>query len=196
MLEPGKVMGFLWVAWVVSWLAAAFWSAPATKRAGVRTEITYRIPFLLGGILFLIPAHGYSGRFRFWQVTSTGAWICAAIILLGLAFTWWARIQLGRNWSAEISKKEEHQIIEKGPYAFVRHPIYTGLLLAILATLAAKGTLLGIMGAVLLTLGFWMKARFEEKFLERELDGVAYADYRRRVPMLIPWKWPGSAGTH
>jgi protein-S-isoprenylcysteine O-methyltransferase Ste14 len=69
----------------------------------------------------------------------------------------------------------------------VRHPIYTGLLFSLLATAAAKGTLLGVAGFLMLLLGVWMKARLEEQWLVKELDQGAYADYRKRVPMLIPF---------
>jgi protein-S-isoprenylcysteine O-methyltransferase Ste14 len=108
------------------------------------------------------------------------------VIALGLAFSWWARIHLGSLWSSRITKKADHQVIESGPYGIVRHPIYTGILLAILATTAAKGTVLGLAGLLIITFGFWLKARFEERWLSQEL-APAYDDYRRRVPMLVPF---------
>ncbi|TIX38846.1 MAG: isoprenylcysteine carboxylmethyltransferase family protein, partial [Mesorhizobium sp.] len=88
-------------------------------------------------------------------------------------------------WSGTVTAKAEHRVIDTGPYRLVRHPIYTGLLLAILATMAAKGTVWGVAGAILLTAGIVMKARLEERFLRGEL-GSAYDDYARRVPMLVP----------
>jgi protein-S-isoprenylcysteine O-methyltransferase Ste14 len=89
-------------------------------------------------------------------------------------------------WSSQVTRKQDHRIIDTGPYALVRHPIYTGLILAVLATAAVKGTLPGIAGAVFIVWGLWMKARLEERFLRTEL-GAAYDDYSRRVPMLIPF---------
>jgi protein-S-isoprenylcysteine O-methyltransferase Ste14 len=73
------------------------------------------------------------------------------------------------------------------PYGIVRHPIYTGILLAILATMAAKGTIPAVAGALVIILGLWMKARLEEGFLREQLGADAYDAYRRRVPMLVPF---------
>lgn len=109
-----------------------------------------------------------------------------ALIAVGLAFAWWARLHLGRLWSGTVTAKAEHHVVDTGPYRLVRHPIYTGLLLAILATMVAKGTVWGIAGAVLVIVGTVIKAKLEERFLRGEL-GSAYDDYARRVPMLVPF---------
>lgn len=77
--------------------------------------------------------------------------------------------------------------MDSGPYGIVRHPIYTGLLLAVLATMVAKGTVFGLIGSLVIALGIWMKARLEEQFLRGELGSEAYDSYRRRVPMLVPF---------
>lgn len=185
-MRPGAAIVFLWLAWAVSWAAAALWADRAEKRAGFEAEAPYRIVLMLGTALFFIPAHGYVGRLRFWIPGLTAAWTCVALIAAGLIFSWWARLHLGRLWSGTITAKAEHRVVDSGPYGLVRHPIYTGLLLAILATMTAKGTLWGIAGAVLLTIGIYMKARLEEHFLRHEL-GPAYDEYARRVPMLVPF---------
>jgi protein-S-isoprenylcysteine O-methyltransferase Ste14 len=109
------------------------------------------------------------------------------LIAVGIAFCWWARLHLGRLWSARVTMKADHRVIDTGPYGIVRHPIYTGLLLALYATAAAKGTALGVAGAVVMTWGFWVKARLEERWLVQELPAGDYAAYRRRVPMLLPF---------
>jgi protein-S-isoprenylcysteine O-methyltransferase Ste14 len=109
------------------------------------------------------------------------------LVVLGLIFAWWARIHLGRLWSSGVTKKAGHYLVDSGPYGIVRHPIYTGILLAILATTAAKGTVLGIAGCLLVMLGAWSKARLEEQWLIRELGEDIYQSYRQRVPMLVPF---------
>ena len=177
----------LWIGFAVSWLAAASWSGKTQKRIGLGSELPYRAALIIGGALFLIPAHGYEGPLRLWYVTRAEAWIGVGLIVLGFAFSWWARIYLGTLWSGAITTKTDHRVVDRGPYAIVRHPIYTGILLAILATAAVKGTVLGFAGAAMIMLGLWMKARLEERWLRQELGAAAYDDYRRRVPMLVPF---------
>ncbi|MER8445932.1 isoprenylcysteine carboxylmethyltransferase family protein [Mesorhizobium sp. M1066] len=185
-MRPVTAITLLWLIWAGSWAVAALWSDPAQKRAGFRAEARYRGLWVAGAVLLFIPAHGYEGRLRLWMPDLSEAWICVALIAIGIAFAWWARLHLGRLWSGTITAKAGHRVINTGPYGLVRHPIYTGLLLAILATMAAKGTVWGIAGTALLIIGIVTKARLEESFLRGEL-GSAYDDYASRVPMLVPF---------
>ncbi len=186
-MPPGLAILLLWVGFAVSWLVAAAWRGATEKRAGIGTELSYRIVLLIGGLLFLVPAHGYSGPLRLWHVTRIEAWICVGLIASGFAFSWWARIHLGSLWSSRITKKANHRVIDTGPYGVVRHPIYTGILLAVLGTAATKGSVLGLVGALIITLGLWLKALLEERWLRQELEPEEYDNYRRRVPMLLPF---------
>ena len=186
-MHPAIAIMLLWAGWVISWVAAARWSNRTEKRPSIGTEIRYRIPMLIGVAVMFIPAHGYEGPLRLWHIGWNGAWLCVLLIMLGIAFAWWARIHLGRLWSGHITRKADHHIVDTGPYAIVRHPIYTGLLLSLAATAAAKSTILGIIGLLLIGLGIWMKARSEESWLRQELGEGAYDNYRRRVPMLLPF---------
>ena len=185
-MRPATAIALLWLVWVVTWIAAAMWADPAKKRATIGAEVRYRVFWLAGTVLLFVPAHGYEGRLRLWTPSLAGAWACIALIAIGLIFSWWARIHLGRLWSASVTAKADHRVVDTGPYGLVRHPIYTGLLLALLATMLAKGTVWGIAGVALLTIGIVMKAKLEERFLRGEL-GPAYDDYARRVPMLVPF---------
>ncbi|HEX3809217.1 MAG TPA: isoprenylcysteine carboxylmethyltransferase family protein [Rhizomicrobium sp.] len=185
--QPGLVIAALWVLFALSWIAAMVWSDSASQRLGLGKEIAYRVVLVVGGVIFAIPAHGYTGPMRLWMVDLTEAWICVGLMIVGFAFAWWARIYLGKLWSGNITTKADHRVVDRGPYAIVRHPIYTGILIAVLGTMIAKGTVAGIAGAVIITLGLWIKARLEEKFLREQLGTAAYDDYRRRVPMLMPF---------
>jgi protein-S-isoprenylcysteine O-methyltransferase Ste14 len=185
MPRPGLVMIALWLGFAISWIAAAAWRSDTEKRVALKRQMGYRIVLLVGGALLAVPAHGYVGPLRLWLVTRDIAWMCVGAIALGFAFSWWARIHLGALWSGWITKKHDHRVIDTGPYAIVRHPIYTGILFAIYATTLAKGTVLGLVGAAAVTAGLWIKARLEEAFLREEIPG--YDDYRRRVPMLLPF---------
>jgi protein-S-isoprenylcysteine O-methyltransferase Ste14 len=186
-MSPGIAIVELWTAFAISWLVAALWADRTEKSAGLSAEAPYRLTLAAGVILLFVPAHGFRGWMTLWQVNAAEAWACVALIAAGLAFTWWARIHLGRLWSSKVTKKAGHRIVDTGPYAVVRHPIYTGLLLAFLATMIAKGTLSGVVGTALAATGIYMKARLEERFLRAELGADAYDAYSRRVPMLIPF---------
>lgn len=186
-MSIAAIIAALWIGFIVCWIALAVWSSKSEKRAGMKSELPYRIVLILGAIIFLIPAHGYRGPLRLWLVTRTEAWICVALIVLGFAFSAWARLYLGSLWSGSITKKPGHRIVDTGPYGIVRHPIYTGILVAVFATAAAKGTVPGLIGALIITTGIWMKARLEERWLCQELGADAYDAYRRKVSMLIPF---------
>lgn len=186
-MRPLVVIGILWIGFVLSWIAAMPWSSAAEKRVGLNRELAYRIVLVTGGVIFFIPAHGYEGPLRLWWLPFQAVWPMVWTIALGFAFAWWARIWLGSLWSGQVTKKADHRVVDTGPYAIVRHPIYTGILLAVYATAALKGTVLGIAGAAIITLGLWMKARLEEGWLREELGADAYDSYRRRVPMLVPF---------
>jgi protein-S-isoprenylcysteine O-methyltransferase Ste14 len=186
-VRPGLVIIALWIGWALSWAAAAGWSNRTQKTVGMRAEASYRAVLAVGGVLFAVPAHGYDGVLRLWHVDALVAWICVGVIAAGFAFCWWARIHLGLLWSGQITRKADHRVVDTGPYRIVRHPIYTGVIVAVLATMAAKGTLLALVGGALIWVGLWMKARLEEGWLRQELGPEAYDAYRRRVPMLVPF---------
>ena len=179
----------IWIGWIASWVAAALWSAPTVKRAERlatrRWDMwAYRAAILAGTILLWYASRPHGREPRLWFVGDYGGLALAGVTFLGLVFTWWARIHLGRLWSGVITRKQGHRVVDTGPYGLVRHPIYTGLIVALWATGIAQGRASGIAGAALLTFGFWLKARAEERFLIEELGPDAYGAYRRRVPML------------
>lgn len=186
-MQPATVIVDLWGAFALSWLIAAAWSRPTEKRLDLGAQLPYRLMSLAGAVVLFKPAHGYTGPLRLWMVNLGEAWACAALIALGIAFAWWARLHLGVLWSGSVTKKAGHRIVDTGPYAIVRHPIYTGILAAVFGTVLAKGTMWGIAGAAIIAFGLWMKARVEERWLRQELGADAYDAYRRRVPMLVPF---------
>ena len=186
MMTPESAINDAWLVWVVSWVAAAFWSDRAAKRPGFGAEALYR-GVMFVGIVLLFGIDLPRDLFRLWTVNDGAGWALAAAAVLGFLFCWWARLHLGRLWSGWVTKKAGHRIVETGPYRLVRHPIYTGLLTAAFATAAVKGTAVALAGAAAMTVSCWIKARLEEKFLSAELGAEAYAAYRSRTPMLIPF---------
>jgi protein-S-isoprenylcysteine O-methyltransferase Ste14 len=113
-------------------------------------------------------------------------WIGLALTATGIGFAIAARLWIGGNWSGRVTIKEQHQLIQNGPYALVRHPIYSGFLLALLGTAIVHGELRGLLGFALAALGWVLKLRTEEAFLAQQF-GDAYSDYKRRVKALVPF---------
>jgi protein-S-isoprenylcysteine O-methyltransferase Ste14 len=186
-IQPNQILELIWIVWLVSWVLASFWSARTKAQVGSAEAWMYRAPQIVGGIL-LVPYTGTMlGEPQIWHVGYGGAVVLALVMVAGLAFTWWARIYLGRLWSSAITRKEDHTVVDSGPYAVVRHPIYTGIIIALVATAAVEGRLSAVVGAALIIVSFWLKARSEERFLAAELSADAYSAYRRRVPMLVPF---------
>ena len=187
---PTQLLALIWVVWLISWGIGAFFSARTEKHVRTWDSRAYRIPILIGAVLLTPWTAEVLGEQRLWNPGNTVIYILAGLTLAGTLFTWWARIHLGRFWSNAITRKEGHRIIDTGPYGLVRHPIYTGLIGAMLATSIAVGTVTALLGAFLIALGLWQKARMEEGFLTTELGADAYGPYCRRVPMLIPFLRP------
>jgi protein-S-isoprenylcysteine O-methyltransferase Ste14 len=185
--RPNETFEVIWIGWLTSWVAASFWSGRTAKRATTWETWAYRVAIFAGALLIAPWTAPALGEKQIWEVGSTGAYALVGIMLAGLLLTWLARIHLGRLWSSAITRKEKHRLVDTGPYAFVRHPIYTGLIIALLATAATEATPVALLGALMIALGLWVKARAEEHFLSFELGPEAYACYRRRVPMLIPF---------
>jgi len=112
-------------------------------------------------------------------------WSGAAITAGGLLFSVWARRHLGKNWSQAVTVKEGHELITSGPYALVRHPIYTGLLLALLGSAVARGEWRGLLAVALVFGALWHKLRLEEKWMRAQF-GESFEVYSRHVAALVP----------
>lgn len=188
MSAPETLVRTLWFVWWMTWLAAAAWSDRAVKRPPRHTQIVYRVLAGAGAVLlFGLFRHELSVERILWSTPVAIAWALVAITAIGLLFSWWARIHLGRLWSSSVGRKAEHRVVDTGPYGLVRHPIYSGITLASLATASLRGTVAAWLGAAVMTFGWIVKARMEERFLRDELGANAYDAYAGRVPMLIPF---------
>jgi protein-S-isoprenylcysteine O-methyltransferase Ste14 len=108
------------------------------------------------------------------------------LVVLGIAFSIWARLELGGNWSGRVTVKQGHTLIRRGPYSIVRHPIYSGLLLAFLGVAIIVGQIRGLLGLGVLALSFWLKLRIEERFMLEQF-GAEYREYQRQVKGVIPF---------
>ena len=104
----------------------------------------------------------------------------------GLVILLWARTVLGGNWSGAVTLKENHELIQRGPYAYVRHPIYSGLMLLGLGIAVHYATLGGFVLLALVWIGFAMKMRQEELLMTEHFPD-RYAAYRTRVKAIVPF---------
>jgi protein-S-isoprenylcysteine O-methyltransferase Ste14 len=187
-MTPQIAINYLWLVWAISWLLAASWSDRTETRPDFGRELPYRVVTLVGAaMLFGFVSQPYSGPWGQWSFNAAENWALFGICAGGFLFSWWARLHLGKLWSGWITQKEDHRIVDTGPYGIVRHPIYTGIIVSAFATALMKGFALAVAGAAIMTLGFWIKARLEERFLRERLGSDAYDAYRRRVPMLLPF---------
>lgn len=174
-----------WALWALSWFVAAIWSGRTQARPVIGSQLLYRVVTIAGAAM-LFDYRGW-GPDPLWRLSPLGEQVMFALAVLGFAFCWWARLYLGRLWSSSVTRKADHHIVDTGPYRLVRHPIYTGLIVAALATAIERGTIVSLIGLAVMVLGFWIKARLEESFLRTELGAADYDAYARRTGMLMPF---------
>ena len=103
-----------------------------------------------------------------------------------MAFSAWSRAHLGRNWSGIVTLKEEHTLIRTGPYRYIRHPLYTGFLAAVLGTAVARGTGDAFVGFAIVLAAYLLKMRREERFMTLEF-GEQYRQFQNEAAALIPF---------
>lgn len=185
-MSPLAVMEWLWSAWVVSWIIAASWANRTMARPRLGSELTYRIVTAIGVVLLFGAGRVFDRGYQLWETPAAVSWCLVGLSVAGLALCWWARIHLGRMWSSSVTRKADHHIVDTGPYALVRHPIYTGVLTAATAMAVLKAQPIAFTGWAFMIFGFWFKARLEERFLSDELGREAYDAYARRTGMLLP----------
>ncbi len=175
-----------WTAWLIIWLAAAFSNKRTARRENGASWMLHMLPLAIAAVLL---THGSkTWPLLQWQVLPYQPafyWVGLALTFAGLAFTVWARFYLGTNWSGSVQVKAEHALVRTGPYRWVRHPIYTGLLAAFLGSGLAMDQWRGVLAFVIVLLGFWYKLRLEERWMI-ETFGDAYRDYRKHSKALIP----------
>jgi protein-S-isoprenylcysteine O-methyltransferase Ste14 len=185
-ITAGQIIGFSWLLFAAYWIIAALGAKRPAKRERVGERAGYIIFMLLG--FFLL----YSGDPRFGALNQRFApekpwldYLGAAMTLAGVLFAIWARYTIGKEWSAEIQIKQGHELIRLGPYAHIRHPIYSGILVALAGTALSINRYRAILGVGFFLAGFVRKARKEEVLLAREF-GAAFDDHRRHTGFFLP----------
>ena len=179
----------IWAVWELYWGI----SSRRVKRAASKEPLATRIPVLMGLVLgfVLLLAPGWLGYFfgqRFLPADDAFYFTGLAVLLFGVYWAFWARYTLGSNWSGRVTIKEDHELVVRGPYRFVRHPIYTGVLFAYAGTTLALGQVGNLFAIAVMVGVFAHKIRLEEKVLDQHF-GSRYADYRKTAKTLVPLLW-------
>jgi protein-S-isoprenylcysteine O-methyltransferase Ste14 len=184
-----NLIAAMWLAWALYWAISARKAKQTVRRESLASRATNVIPLVMGALLVALPTIP-SPLFatRILPATPATFWIGVALVFLGLAFAMWARVHIGSNWSGTVTVKENHVLIRTGPYRFVRHPIYTGLLVAILGSGVARAELRAVWALALCAIAFTIKLRLEERWM-RQVFGEEYVRYSAQVPALVPF-WP------
>jgi protein-S-isoprenylcysteine O-methyltransferase Ste14 len=182
-----KFISACWIIFLAVWIVASI----STKASIYRESRAQRLRYsLLLVISYLLLVYGrrlpHPFDLRFIACVDVLAWTGSLLCIGGLAFCIWARISIGRNWSGAVTLKEDHQLVERGPYRWVRHPIYTGLLMMYLATAIVVGRGAGFIGLLFISASFWIKLEAEEKLMLKQFPD-RYSSYQRRVKRIIPF---------
>jgi protein-S-isoprenylcysteine O-methyltransferase Ste14 len=175
-----------WITFAVYWMVSALRTKLVAERQSVLSTLAHRIPIGLGW---------WTLAYRNWpppmkrMIVPQAEWVQmagAAICVYGLVFTIWARRTLAGNWSSDVTFKQGHELVKIGPYRYVRHPIYTGLLIMSLGTAVAIGQLHCWLSLPITAAGFWIKLSQEERLLLRHFPDE-YLAYQNHVKALVPF---------
>lgn len=181
----GVVIAVLWLALVAYWFASARGNKRTVYR-GINPAWRMLGFAVVVGLFFVYRAHpGYLDRNLYLPtgpVRAAGILVCAA----GVGFAIWARHTLGTNWSGNPTIKEGHELVVRGPYRWVRHPIYTGILLGLIGTGIGGGRFIHLLIFGLAAAIVWLKIRIEEPLMLRQFPD-AYSDYMKRTRALVPF---------
>ena len=177
----------VWLLLGFYWAVEALFAKPTVKRQSARSSALHLLIGCAAGLLIWHPATaiGFLGD-RIASAANWVQWAGFAATVGGCAFAVWARACLGSNWSAFVTVKHHHELRVRGPYAVVRHPIYSGFLLALTGTAIALGEIRAFMGLGLAVLAFCLKSADEERLMREEFSGE-YVRYSQRVRRLIPF---------
>jgi protein-S-isoprenylcysteine O-methyltransferase Ste14 len=181
----GAVLWSLWTAWLAYWWISSRRSKANRRRESFTSRASHGLPLIVAAVLIVHRPLAFLAA-RVLPANLPVFVAGTAVVAIGLLFCVWARVHLGTNWSALVTVKQGHELVRSGPYRLVRHPIYTGLLLALLGTAVARGDVQGFVAVAIAAAAFWHKLRIEERWMQ-ETFGDAYARYRAEVPPLVPF---------
>jgi len=177
---------------ILVWLVMRFSSKPVKRREGWGQYALHALGAAVGFWLLFGSGEEMGWLQLRWLPNVPEAWAAGLLLTaVGIGGSIWARWTLGRNWSSAVTLKADHQLIRQGLYRRIRHPIYSGILLAMIGTAMIRGRLRGLLGCAVVLGAFYIKARREERFLGQEF-GPQFEEHTRNTGMFLP-KWTGRA---
>jgi protein-S-isoprenylcysteine O-methyltransferase Ste14 len=186
------VENLLWLIFAAYWLVGAFTTARTRARESALSSLPRNLVLALAGALLFSRGLSLDVLGRRFLPALPSIWLAGVLLTAaGLSLAFWARYHLGRNWSGQITLKEGHTLVCTGPYRRLRHPIYSGLLVAIVGTALTVGQYRALLAVILSFLAFWWKARQEDAWLSRAF-GEEFERQRQRTGRLLP-RWRRAA---
>jgi len=185
-VNAGTMLSVLWSIFGLYWLVSALSRKKTKKRESILQRLLYMLPLIFAfSLLFGTAVRRGWLTTRLWPDRLDIAWMGVFLTACGVGIACWARYHLGSNWSGVVTLKEGHELIRTGPYRNIRHPIYTGMLLAILGSAVTVGEVRAAIALVIAWLSFYIKARREESFLSQEF-GANFVEHQRHTGMFLP----------
>jgi protein-S-isoprenylcysteine O-methyltransferase Ste14 len=176
-----------WMALIVVWVVGALRTKRTIQSQSSASQLLYTVILIAGVCLIFAKQSGIPWLdHQLYPVTVPIALVGLLAVLMGVAFSVWARLMLGGNWSNRVTVKENHTLVRTGPYRIVRHPIYSGILLGMLGSALQRGGIRCFVGVLICGFSFWLKTRAEERFMVQSF-GEQYLQYRHRVKALAPF---------
>lgn len=188
MTEPLPILcaKLAWIVFILYWIVSARKLKAIKKRESILERLEHLVPLAVA--YFLLFATGLDFGWlskRFVPNVAALNIFAVGLAAAGVGFAIWARRHLGENWSGTVSLKADHELIRSGPYRWIRHPIYTGMLLAMIGTALAVGEVRGILACLITLAAFYRKARREEQFLRQEFS-EKFAAHLEHTGMFLP----------
>jgi len=181
----GHLVSYAWIIFMLVWLVSAF-----TAKRNVKVNNRWYLYRIFSGVVLvlLLRFFGLKSSFFLYYIHSAPVRIIGAVLVfLGIAVAFWARYHLGRNWGMPLSEKEGAELVTTGPYAYIRNPIYAGVLLALIGSILVYGVLWLIV--LVLYGGYFFYSVFGEEKIMMRLFPEQYPPYKARTKRVIPWVW-------
>jgi protein-S-isoprenylcysteine O-methyltransferase Ste14 len=179
----GHIIFFSWIIFLVYWMV----SAQGVKRDAYKESVRWRY---VGIAIVLIVIFGSGVPFFHFPVVPQGivmSVIAAIFCVIGLSIAIWARMYLGGNWSSHPALKEDHELVTSGPYRFVRHPIYAGVILAAIGSMLVSGVA-WVVALLFFCAMFISRVKVEERLMTQQFPNQ-YPAYKEKTKAIVPFLW-------